>query len=179
MGEWFLALAPVIGLAVNALLQAGTAHLLQVGFVRSVLVGVGCGLTATAILVATADNGAAAAGSVGFVDSWGLALATYLGLSFGSWAFSNLNVTSLRIRMLRELLRVGGTASAADLLQRYTPAEQLRRRLDRLTVSGDLQFDGSRWRLTPRRRLLLIARCIGVLRALIIPRASLRNAERS
>jgi hypothetical protein len=67
-----------------------------------------------------------------FGDTWLLGGATFLALAFGFWTFLNLNITSMRIRILRELLRAGGCMALSDMAEIYTPAERLRRRLERL-----------------------------------------------
>jgi hypothetical protein len=104
----------------------------------------------------------------GIVDAWLLGVATYLALAFCFWAFINLNITSLRIRVLRQALRAGGTIALSDLLHLYSPTERLQRRLERLAEGGQLVRSGDRWCLG-KGPVLLIARTMTLLRWLIVP----------
>src|SRR6202044_731040 len=93
---------------------------------------------------------------------------TYVALSFCFWAFINLNLTSIRIRALRHLLQVGGTATISDLLETYSDSERLQRRLMRLRNGGQIQLVGGNWHLRwSAPVLLIIARFIGFIRAIM------------
>jgi hypothetical protein len=97
---------------------------------------------------------------------WATLVLTYVALAFGFWAFLNLNMTSLRIRMLRELLHSRSGMSRAELFDRYSTEEFLRRRLTRLERSGDLALVDGRYRLGSQK-LLYVDRCLKILRAAI------------
>jgi hypothetical protein len=95
-------------------------------------------------------------------------VATYLARAFGFWAFLNLNITALRIRILRELLRAGGSMALSDMPAVYTPVERLNRRLERLAKGGQITCKDGRWRLRSWQ-VLAIARGVKALRGLIFP----------
>ena len=92
-------------------------------------------------------------------------IGTYLALSFCFWAFINLNITSLRIRVMRDLLQSGGSAALQDVRAAYSDVERLQRRLMRLRNAGQIELVDGNWRL--RSSLVLsVARCIDVVRAI-------------
>jgi hypothetical protein len=167
MDSWTIAIAPVAGLAFNVLTQIAIAHISREQIGKSIVTGISFGLCVT---LAVTWLGVTKEPSVdgGFLDVWLLGVTTYLALSFGFWAFLNLNMTSMRIRVLRELFWAGGSIALSDLLGTYSPAERLHRRIERLERAGQLVLIGDRWRLGSWQ-VLLIARCIEVSRMLILP----------
>jgi len=162
---WLLTLAPIAGLCADVIVQSACAHVLRrVGL--SIVVGGLGGLAATAGILARVAFTVPAA-----LDAAAAAMLvlTYLALAFGYWTFLNLNITSLRIRTLREILRGGEHGiSRADLMARYSAQEFLRRRLERLELGGNLSCVDGRWRLASPK-LLLLERSLARARALIIP----------
>ena len=168
-GPLTITIAPVAGLAFNVLAQIAVAHVFRKRVGKSIVTGILCGFGV--MLVVTWLGVVKEPGAGGdFLDVWLLGATTYLALSFGFWVFLNLNITSLRIRILRELYRAGGSVALADLLGLYSPAERLQRRIDRLERGGQLVRIGDRWRLGSWQ-VLLIARCMEALRSLVIPSA--------
>jgi hypothetical protein len=97
---------------------------------------------------------------------WLTSATTYIALAFGFWAFLNLNMTSLRIRMLREMLHAKRNMTRAELLDRYSPDEFLRRRLARLERSGQLMIKDGGYSLRSRN-LLYASYCVNFLRSLV------------
>jgi hypothetical protein len=96
-------------------------------------------------------------------------LCSYLALSFCYWAFINLNLTSLRIRLVRELLKEKGYALSTDkIMQRYSPQELVDRRIERLEKSNQIKRSGDKWILLSKK-LMFIILTITVLRKLIMP----------
>ena len=166
-GQWTIAIAPLAGLALTVLTQIMVVHVSRGKVGASIIIGVLGGLAATLAVIALGRAEAPGAPG-GFVDTWLLGVATYLALAFGFWAFLNLNITSMRIRILRELLRAGGGMALSDMAVFYTPAERLRRRLERLEKSGQIVRDGGRWQLGSWQ-VLAIARCVEALRRLLFP----------
>jgi hypothetical protein len=163
--DWVLAFAPVIGLAGDVTAQIVCAHLLRrTGL--SILAGAAFGLVLT--FIAAGLSMASDGSIVDLVATWIVALATYLALAFGYWTFVNMNITSLRIRMLREILRSGDGISQTELMANYSYEEFLRRRLERLNNAGQLSFRDERWRLESRN-LLIIARILETFRAVLLP----------
>lgn len=172
--DWLVTFAPVIGLAVNVAVQVLAVHLTG-RLAVAILGGFGSGLAATIAATFVALAGVPAAGPAAAM--WLVAVATYLALSFCFWAFLNLNITSLRIRMLREILRSSEGISRSDLTARYSADEFLRRRLDRLAQGKQLSFAGDRWRLESRT-LLVLARFLAAVRFLVLSDAERRRLQR-
>jgi hypothetical protein len=156
--EWAISLAPLFGLCCDVAAQIVCAHVLRKTGL-SIIAGAAVGLIATAAVLA---------GSSASSAEWIGGLVTYLALAFGYWAFVNLNITSLRIRMLREILNSSDGISQADLVAEYSPEEFLRRRLARLKNAGQLSYDGDRWRLESGN-LLVLARTLDAFRAVLLP----------
>lgn len=164
--DWITA-APLGGLAVDCIVQVAIAHLTK-RVSASIAAGVVCGLAATIGLVGYAMTSAPFSEQGGPV--WTILVLTYIALAFGYWTFLNLNLTSVRIRIIRELLHRPNGASRAELLQQYSAEEFLQRRLERLHVgSNQFSYSDGRWRLR-KRTLLFVALTLRALRMLIIPK---------
>ena len=98
-----------------------------------------------------------------------LALFSYMSLSFCFWAFLNLNLTSIRVRIFRELIGKHPSAMQIDqLTHRYDEADVVRKRVDRLIKRGHLKKKGNRL-FVKRGELLALSISIRFLRRLIIP----------
>jgi hypothetical protein len=166
-GQWTIAIAPLAGLALTVLAQITVVHVSGGKVGTSIVIGILGGLAVTLAVIALGRAGAPGA-TGGFVDIWLLGVATYLALAFGFWAFLNLNITSMRIRILRELLRAGGRLALSDMAVSYTPAERLRRRLKRLETGGQITLENGRW-LLGSWQVLAIARGVEALRSLLFP----------
>ena len=167
-GPWTITLAPLAGLALTVLTQIVVVHVSRGKVGASIIIGIFCGLAMTLAVIALGCAETPGA-TDGFVDTWLLGSATYLALAFGFWAFLNLNITSMRIRILRQLLRAGGRMALSDMAVSYTPAERLRRRLERLEKGGQIMCDDGRWRLRSWQ-VLAVARCVEAWRSFILPR---------
>jgi len=158
--EWLLVTTPVLALAVNCGGYLLLRHGLRLGLAATILGGLAAGLAA---IIAAISAGL----SYSIADPWELAIGqvgTYLGLSFCYWTFLNLNITSLRIRVLRDLLKRGGAMPLTDLLASYPDEERLQRRLDRLAGGGQIASRNGRWVLRSPSPLLMMARCFEALR---------------
>jgi hypothetical protein len=162
--DWIVTLASIIGLAANAIAQIVSAHLFR-RTNQSIAFGALCGLMVTVGVLWLTTTLTAQTAPV-----WSMILLTYAALGFGYWAFLNLNLTSLRIRMIRELLHTDGGISRIELMGRYSPDEFLRRRLERLESSSKQlsRLEDGRWRLKSRT-LLTVADIMGVARVIIMP----------
>lgn len=161
--DWFITFAPVLGLAVNVLVQASWTRLFHDQVGRSIIAGLSCGIAADVLGIACGP-----AVLLRSASTWAVTILTYLALAFGFWAFLNLNITSLRIRLLRELSHGHDHVSRAELLRRYSPEEVLHRRLERLRLGGQLRLEAGRWRISSRT-LLRLARSMALLRSVIHP----------
>ena len=99
----------------------------------------------------------------------GLNLFAFLGFSFGYFGFVNLNLTSLRIRILAELLECGGEMPLSKLAAEYGMEHVAAIRLQRLVSSGNLvELDGRIY--NGKRLLLFVARVIHALQICILGR---------
>lgn len=85
-----------------------------------------------------------------------VSLMTYLALSFCFWAFLNLNITSLRIRLIRELLHEPNGLSNDVVLERYSPVELIKRRIIRLEQSGQIKIYQQKWIVHSRALLIFV-----------------------
>jgi len=107
--EWMLTLAPVAGLAANVFAQIACARILRrLGL--SIVAGALCGLLVTALCTALDSTSA----GIALAADWAVAILTYFALAFGYWAFLNLNITSLRIRILREFCNLPEVSPATN-----------------------------------------------------------------
>jgi hypothetical protein len=162
-----LAVAPVIGLAGYCAAHLAMAWL--IGRPRPylyLLLGFPAGLVLTLAASALwlADGGLAPA------DAWALVgfnLLTYGALGYGYFQFVNTNITSLRIRILKELLLSPNGLPARAVFGLYGPEEVVGRRIERLTAGGQFIEKGGRFYLG-NRSLLVVARIIDALRYLVL-----------
>jgi hypothetical protein len=166
-GPWTITIAPLAGLALAVLVQIVVVRVSRGKVGASIIIGIFCGLAATLAAIGLGRAGTSGA-TGGFVDTWLLGGATYLAFAFGFWAFLNLNITSMRIRMLRQLLRAGGRMALSDMAVSYTRAERLRRRLARLENGGQIMCEDGRWQLKSWQALA-VARCVEAWRNFILP----------
>jgi hypothetical protein len=162
---WAITVSPLAGLVADIVAQTLCAHLVRrTGL--SIATGGVAGLLGTIVVLA----GVAANGRDGF--EWAgavMSVLTYFAFAFGYWTFLNLNITSLRIRILREILRGGESGISRDgLMKRYSAQEFLRRRLERLEAGGTLTHEAGIWRLDSST-LLMLARSLAFARAVIVP----------
>jgi hypothetical protein len=109
------------------------------------------------------------------VDRIGYPLAValaFLAITFCFWAFINLNVTALRIRVLREIwLAPGHELPAADLEGRYNVDAIFDVRVRRLADLGHIKLDGGRVRLA-KSTLVTTGTAINLIRAIVIPQSA-------
>lgn len=161
------ALSPAIGLAVNCGVHVAISRMYGPtapyrNIVRAAVVGL---LIVTAICCSlpalTTQSSADATASML------LNVATYAGLAFGYFSFVNLSLTSLRIRMLRELRDAGGCLPLATLHANYGNEVMVGVRLQRLIAGGHItQRDDTMY---PARSLFLtIARLFDFLRWFVL-----------
>ncbi|MGO9108221.1 MAG: hypothetical protein ACLP9L_03215 [Thermoguttaceae bacterium] len=96
-----------------------------------------------------------------------LNLFTYSGLAFGYFCFVNLNIASLRIRMLQELLAAGGSLPKDRLLACYNTEKVIALRISRLVRGRHLLQDQDRV-YSGKRHFLFVSRVIDILRWIIL-----------
>lgn len=170
-GETAIATAPIAGLAGFVIAHLFLTRILGIrGFLFPFLLAFPAGG-----LLGGALNAAALRGLQSIpADVFALSLLnglTYLALGFVYFNLVNMNLGSLRVRLLRELLERRPTGVEAQELLRRGAEEVLRLRLERLTRSGHLVCRGDRY-YTGRRGILLIAMVFDFLIWLILPRPS-------
>jgi hypothetical protein len=162
-----LALVPILGLAVDVAAQALLCRMrLSIGHVRRQFVSFGLGLAAAGLALCCLLRAA----ELGFADIAGygaLAILTYGLLGFCFFNVINLNVSSLRIRMIREIHRHRPQAVPTEkLVALYGVSEMLDSRLARLEVGRQLHLSSGRYYVR-RGTVLLIAHLFSALRALL------------
>jgi hypothetical protein len=162
-----LAIAPVLGLATGCV-----AHLLVSRMVRKrghyfpLLVGCGCGLIAT-LVTSVAALVAMDAGALDFLALVSMNVVAYLAFSFGYFNFINLNIASLRIRMLQELAESGGEMPVGALTSLYSTEDVIAVRINRLLSGGHLIERQGRF-YSGKRQFLIVGRIFDLLRRAII-----------
>lgn len=157
---FLLLLAPVGALLVNVVVQLA-AHFLRprTPIVISYLAGFAVGAVG-AVVLAWAGGPA----------DWIISLLTFGGLSYGYTNFVNVNYSSLRLRLLKEMVRDGGVVAAEDLRARYGSEAVLDRRLLRLVEWGQLRRDGDAYHAV-RGGFFYLAGVFVVLKRLLLGRA--------
>ena len=167
MASAMLTFAPVLGLAAYCLSHVLLGRLkLKRGYYYPLFLG--CGVGAMVTLIATiAALLITKAGTLDFAALAGMNLLEYLAFSFGYFNFINLNIASLRIRMLQELAERGGAMPAAELAACYNTGEVVALRIDRLVRGGHLVVKQGRF-YSGKKKFLLVGRIFDFLRWFIL-----------
>ena len=159
--------APLLGLASYCV-----SHLLVSRLVRNrghyypLMIGCGCGLAAT-LVVSAAALAFMQASVPDFAALLGMNLVAYLAFSFGYFNFINLNIASLRIRMVQELAESGGEMPVEALTDLYNIEEVIALRIDRLSSGGHLIERQGRF-YSGKRQFLIVGRIFDFLRLVIL-----------
>jgi hypothetical protein len=166
--EALLACAPLAGLAANVVVQVAVFRATRgVAFARSVAAGAATGAAVVAAVGAAAFLGAPAPLPVAAAVI--LLAGAHAGLTGCYFAFLNLNQTSLRVRVLKEIAASpAGSLALAELVRHYNADAVLSIRLERLVRGGHLVLDGGRYRLGARIAFLVLARFVDALKRLLI-----------
>ena len=149
--------SPVLGLAAFVSAHVAISHAFsRRGMLFRALSGFGMGAFVMVLTSTAAPLGVAILNAL-----------TYLALGFGYFNFVNLGFTSVRVRLLRELLDCHpGGMTRPEIVKKYGATEILGARLDRLTSTGQLIRTQDRY-YTGKRGVLLIARVFDLLRWLV------------
>lgn len=148
-GEWLLSFSPIISLMVAVFAQIILSHQSKkIG--QSIVFGVLLGLFIQIGLLCLLRKYT----PINWQDDCA-ELLTFFSLCFCFWAFLNLNLTSLRIRLLHEL-NSGLQLTTENLLQKYSPTELIKRRIDRLKLSGQIKQENNNWILNSRKLLIFV-----------------------
>ncbi len=163
METLFFVGAPVVGLAASVVAQV-VAHWLMPR--RPIVVSYAAGFLCGAMVsLLTLFASAAAAG---WAD--GLAcLLTFGGLNYCYSNFVNLNFTSLRIRLLKELMAAGGRERVEEIARQYGSEAILQRRLARLVEWGQLRESDGRY-IAAEGSFLRLARLFTLLKRVVLGR---------
>ena len=163
-----LAVAPLAGLAAYCLAHLAVCRVagrrgpyppLLAGFLAGLAVAMALSLAALRPRGPSPADAAALAA---------MNLVAYLALAFGYFNFINLNVASLRIRMLQELLASSGQMSNEALLGCCDAREVAALRIARLVRGGHLREEQGRLHSGQVARFLWIARIFDALRWIIL-----------
>ena len=92
----------------------------------------------------------------------------YVSLSYGYFQFVGLNVTSLRIRIAKELLAAGGRKPIEALLGEYNADEVIDVRLHRLIDSEQLALKDGRYFSGRKVFFLTIGKIVDTLRYIVL-----------
>jgi hypothetical protein len=163
--DWLVTLSPIFGLAVNVGLQLALVH--STHRIGLSIIGGACGGLVAALIDATVNLPSHTSMS-GTLAVWSFVVLAYLALAFDYWVFLNLNITSLRIRTLRDLLNHNGGISRADLMAQYSLEEVLHRRLLRLEHGKQIVFSDGKWKLISGK-LMIFHYLLATMRAVIMP----------
>lgn len=168
----WLVVAPVAGLAGDVLIHLLANRIARGGRTLACFVA---GFVFGLMLMVTLS--AQVLQDFAIVDWWSLLAgngAAYAALAFGYFIFVNLNISSVRIRILEELHAVPDGLTAAQILAQYNANDLIEKRLIRLTWGKQLDLrDG---RLYSRRSLFFwIDRVIRLMKWAIIGPAALQN----
>lgn len=158
--QWMITLSPLAALAVNVITQVIVVHLIF-RIRLSIIIGIMFGLFADIVMLFSVWN------TLSMEDGF-VSILTYLALSFCYFAFLNLNMTSLRIRIARELLNANEKGLNAEiLLQCYSPLELINRRIKRLEETGQIaKLNGKL--ILQSRKLIIFVYVSSALRRLLI-----------
>jgi hypothetical protein len=162
-GMFLLVSAPLVGLAASVVGQV-VVHLLlpRKPIVVSYAAGFLCG-GIVSLLTLSASREAA-----GWADVV-VCLLTFGGLNYCYSNFVNLNFTSLRIRLLKELLAAGGRECMPEIARQYGSDAILQRRLARLVEWGQLRESGGRFAAI-EGSFLRLAQVFTVLKKVVLGR---------
>jgi hypothetical protein len=125
-------------------------------------VGFGATMMETWHVLATAHAAPEDAGALLALNAF-----CYFALAYGYFGFVNLNLTSLRIRILAEILECGGELPTSELFARYGMDHVATIRMRRLIAGRHLLERNGRI-YNDRRLLLFVARVIRVLQIAIL-----------
>jgi len=136
-GYPILVLAPVLAMLANVFTHVAASRLNRgQNQIKCVLYGFLSGLAGLlflAAVVSSADN--SGPDFLGFILT---DLISYTAFAYGYFHFVNINVASLRIRILQEIIYSPGGLSEEDVLSRYNSGHILENRIKRLLASGQL-----------------------------------------
>jgi len=169
---WLLALAPILGLAANVVVQVAACRTTRpFRLLRSVAIGFTASLvSAGALAISLALSLELSTPEI--AAQLLLALLTTAMLGYCYFHFLNLGQTARRVRILRELVEAGGGLTRDELLKRYNAQEMIDQRLGRLLRGGQVVLRGGRY-VIGKRAVLRMAQAIEFTRFFVgLPRSA-------
>ena len=160
---------PVLGLFVNMTFQImGIRCVASVDYYKSIAYGFWLGL----FMVLVSEAVFMLLGVKGLSDLLALSTANlmiYLLIAFSYFAFINLGVSSLRVRLLDELDRSVEGLSMSGILERYNSREIIKNRVEKLGEMGQLIRKDDRY-FVGRSTALLMVKILELLKYVVLGR---------
>lgn len=174
-GYPYLVLAPYAGIVANVLSHVIISGVFRVQrYMTSLLAGFIAGfacLVGVAVLGLYVDGGRiAGADAVAYLL---LDLMTYVALGYGYFHFVNINLASLRIRVLREIADAPDGLSRDQILSRYNSDEIIANRLTRLVQGRHLVAANGKYLLGENPTFLILFRLFDTLKRVVLGRGHL------
>lgn len=164
----YLPLAPIVGFSANMLTHVILARIFPGGAhvrIQFVSFGFGMAVTAAVLMRLLWQHPFSSMDRVGYLLLYAI---IYLCLGFGLFNVINANVSSLRVRMLKEYLSADpAPLSDAAMFERYPAREILSARLTRLMAGGQIFMCNGRY-YPLEGGVALIGRFFTVLRRLLL-----------
>lgn len=164
--EYLQVIAPVIGLAVNVVLQVAVFRMSgSSGLLKSVVLAFAAGFFATSLI------GIAALSACGLSPADFLALSlveiiTYSALGYSYFHFINLGETARRVRILTEVHNAPGGLSMGEITRRYSAKDMIGIRIMRLLKSGQVIYKNGVYTIGSPV-LLIMAKAVTMMRRVI------------
>jgi hypothetical protein len=162
------AMIPLGGVLVDLIGQIALSRLpLKIGHVRRQFIAFFAGMIAVSILFGLLRP-TRALSPRDELGTFMVCALTYAFLGFVFFNTLNANLSSLRVRLLKELLaREPNGMPAAELFERYGAGEILNTRIERLAAGGQIVQRGDRYYFHPKG-VALIGKFFSALRQLLL-----------
>ena len=162
-------ITPVLGLLVNMTFQImGVRCVASIDYYKSIAYGFRLGL----FVVLVSESVFLLLGVKSLSDSIALStanLTVYLLIAFSYFAFINLGVSSLRVRLLDELDRSIDGLTMNEILERYNSREIIKNRVEKLGKTGQLIRKDDRY-FVGRSTALLMVKILELLKFIVLGR---------
>ena len=175
--NWLLAIAPIVGLAVNTITLAIFFRILNNFSISiSIILASICNIVCTVLIsVFVLNSMSLVKGDFGVLLGFNTIIS--LALAYGNFAFINLNIASIRIRLLKEILKSNKGIALDDILTIYNPDKIVNTRIDRLISGGQLVSKNGRY-FVGMPFILLLANIMEVLKYIIMGHGSRLGKEK-
>jgi len=162
-----LLLAPIAGLAADTVVHVACCHATRgrqrVAVPCAFLTGFAVAAVVTLYALRAMNANAWDLGAYAALNG-----ITYAALGFGYFAFVNLNISSLRLRILKEILDAEGEVLPWErILEFYNAKDVVEARVERLLAGGHFARCHDRL-VTGRRTVLFIARVNAIVKRIVL-----------